>query len=96
MVTKGIDDDAALPVGIEPVAHVLGDAAAARAEVTAHRRRTIAAGERNDFWHAASGEPHAFPGQSKGHVVLSAAGFGYAVALGTQADNIEFDRHCSS
>ena len=41
VLAKSIDDDAALPLRIERVAHVLRDAAAAYAEVAAERRRAI-------------------------------------------------------
>ena len=93
VLAQRVDDDAALPVGVEPIAHVLRDTAAADAEMTAERSRAVAARTRHDFGDGVVQEPHPLTGQRKGHVPRAAAGVGNPIALCAQAHDVEFNRH---
>ena len=88
-LAKGFHDDAALPVGIEPFAHVLGSAPAAGAEVAAERGDSIRAGGRHKLRQAFAGKAHPFARQRKGGKARPRIGPGDAVALRAQARNVE-------
>ena len=83
------NDDVALPLGIEALAHVLGDAPSADPEMAADRGLAIGARSGQQPERARRARRHAFPRQSEGDIDPPRTCLGDAVALRAERGNLQ-------
>jgi hypothetical protein len=95
-LAQSFDHDPALPARVQTIAHVLGLASSADAEVTAYRSCAVVAHGGQHLRATIACNAHPLAGKCERDVADAPGGRRYSIALGPQADDFELDCHGSS